>query len=288
MKKLVIIISLTITSLTGIGLIQSCCKEQCHDPQNPECENYDPCWGRSIENGILMSNKTRNGSIEDWFQPDVKFWRGNIHFRPEKKISGAKYTWYLGSEVIEDVEFTRDFDVTNTTKEQGIPVKLIIERPKQLDCFLKDDGIDTVERRIYFFENYCETLMVGKYKVKFDNLKDSVVLQSMFMTLPVGSPGNWYRRKDSCTDKAISIYWIGLNSYAKVYPDTTWSGMNSNTLYNYSSLIFSSTWNGANYIPYDGEIRINPVTLEISGNYLFRDEKHQLTPRIRFKGRKIQ
>jgi hypothetical protein len=48
--------------------------------------------------------------------------------------------------------------------------------------------------------------------------------------------------------------------------------MNTNTLYNNSSLIFSKTWNGANYIPYDGEIRVNPVTLEISGNYLFRDE----------------
>jgi hypothetical protein len=64
--------------------------------------------------------------------------------------------------------------------------------------------------------------------------------------------------------------------------------MNSYTLYNYSSLILGSFWNGFNYIPYDGEIRVNPVTLEISGNYLFRDEKHRLTPRIRFKGRKIQ
>lgn len=194
----------------------------------------------------------------------------------------------MGSEVIEEFEFVRNFGDTKLTKEQGIPVKLIIERPKQLDCFPKDDGIDTLERKIYFYDNYCETLMVGKYKVKFDNLKDSVVLQSFNMTLPVGSPGNWYLRKDSCSDKAISIYWIGLNSYSKVYPDTTWCGMNSRTLYNYSSLIFTSTWNGANYIPYDGEIRVNPVTLEISGNYLFRDEKHQLTPRIRFKGRKIQ
>jgi hypothetical protein len=52
-------------------------------------------------------------------------------------------------------------------------------------------------------------------------------------------------------------------------------------------LIFTSIWYGFNYIPYDGEIRVNPGTLEISGNYIFRDEKHQLTPHIYFKGRKI-
>lgn len=278
---------LSLVFLSLLLVIGSCRKTCCYDPQNPECENYDPCFGRNIENEILIS-RAGYGGISNWFQPDVKFSRDNIYFRPAKKIDGAKYTWYLGTEVIEEYEFVRDFSDTRLTKEQGILIKLIIERPKQTDCFPNDDGLDTLERIIYFYDNHCETLMVGKYKVKFANLKDSVILQSFNMTLPIGSPGNWYLRKDSCTNKAKHIYWIGLNSYSKVYPDTTWSGMNTNTLYNNSSLIFTNTWNGFNYIPYDGEIRVNPVTLETSGNYLFRDEKHQLTPRINFKGRKIQ
>ncbi|MFN7302720.1 MAG: hypothetical protein ACK5U7_14710 [Bacteroidota bacterium] len=135
MRQFLILTLLATLVVAAAGGLQSCCKEQCHDPQNPECENYDPCWGRSIENGILISNKTSFAVIDNWFHPDVKFWRGNIHFRPEKKIAGAKYTWYLGSEVIEEFEFTRNFDVTKTTKEQGIPVKLIIERPKRTRLF---------------------------------------------------------------------------------------------------------------------------------------------------------
>jgi hypothetical protein len=266
-------------------MLGSCCKEQCQDPQNPECENYDPCFGRTLDNEILIS--LNFSPTPKWFQPDIRFWRTLIHFRPSKKIAGAKYTWYLGTEVIEDYEFTRDFAVTKTTKEQGIAVKLIIERPKQLDCFPDDDGIDTLERKIYFMENYCESMMVGKYKVKFDNLKDSVIIQSLSINLPV--PRQWKYRTDSCNaNKFSGVIWIGYNPYSKIYPDTTWSGMNSGTYYNYSSMILSSTWNGANYIPYDGEVRVNPNTLEVSGNYLFRDENHKLTPRIYFKGRKIQ
>jgi hypothetical protein len=230
---------------------------------------------------------TQWGVFPNWFQPEIKFWRTKLYFRPAKKIAGAKYTWYLGSEVIEEYEFIRDFTDTRTTKEQGIAVKLIIERPKQLDCFPDDDGIDTLERKIYFMENYCESMMVGKYKVKFDNLQDSVIIQSLSINLPV--PRQWKYRTDSCsTNKFRSVIWIGYNPYSKIYPDTTWSGMNSGTYYNYSSMILSSTWNGANYIPYDGEVRVNPNTLEVSGNYLFRDENHKLTPRIYFKGRKIQ
>jgi hypothetical protein len=287
MKKQIHLGIFSLALLSLILTIGSCRKTCCHDPQNPECENYDPCFGKNIENEILIS-RAGYGGITNWFQPDVKFSRDNIYFRPAKKIDGAKYTWYLGTEVIEEYEFVRDFSDTRQTKEQGILIKLIIERPKQTDCFPNDDGLDTFERKIYFYDNHCETLMVGKYKVKFDNLKDSVILQSFNMSLPVGSPGNWYRRKDSCADKANDIYWIGLNSYSQVYPDTTWSGMNSRTLYNNSSLIFTSIWNGLNYIPYDGEIRVNPVTLETSGNYLFRDENHKLTPRIYFNGRKLE
>jgi hypothetical protein len=270
----------------GLLLSLSACKEKdCDDPQNPECENYDPCFGRTLDNEILIS--LNFSPTPKWFQPDIRFWRTLIHFRPSKKIAGAKYTWYLGTEVIEDYEFTRDFAVTKTTKEQGIPVKLIIERPKQLDCFPDDDGIDTLERKIYFMENYCESMMVGKYKVKFDNLKDSVIIQSLSINLPV--PRQWKYRTDSCNaNKFSGVIWIGYNPYSKIYPDTTWSGMNSGTYYNYSSMILSSTWNGFNYLPYDGEVRVNPNTLEVSGNYLFRDENHKLTPRIYFKGRKIQ
>lgn len=58
----------------GLGM-GSCCKEQCHDPQNPECENYDPCWGRSIENGILIS-RAGWGGVTNWFQPDIKIFKG--------------------------------------------------------------------------------------------------------------------------------------------------------------------------------------------------------------------
>ncbi|MBU6342594.1 MAG: hypothetical protein KGS48_13955, partial [Bacteroidetes bacterium] len=100
----------------------------------------------------------------------------------------------------------------------------------------------------------------------------------------------WSSITDSCgeLENRATLIWIGFNPYSRVYPDTTWNGMNSNTYYYYSSMILSSTWNGGNYMPYDGEFRVNPETWEVKGNYVFRDENHKVTPRIYFKGRKIQ
>jgi hypothetical protein len=70
---------LSLVLLSVLQVIGSCRKTRCCDPKNPECENYDPCFGRHIENEILIS-RAGYGGITNWFQPDVKFSKDNIYF----------------------------------------------------------------------------------------------------------------------------------------------------------------------------------------------------------------
>jgi len=35
------------TALAALALFTTCCKDDCLDPTNPDCENYDPCYGKT-------------------------------------------------------------------------------------------------------------------------------------------------------------------------------------------------------------------------------------------------
>ena len=120
-------ISLLSFCLCSLILIfaQGCCKEKCHDIKNPECENYDPCYGKkpvkaSIKIGLINSFMPVNGD-ENFVNEDSIFcapvddkWplysaRHSQFIGFKCMTPGVKTTWKLGSEIITDSFYARSF-----------------------------------------------------------------------------------------------------------------------------------------------------------------------------------
>lgn len=78
MKKQIQISLLSFSLCTLILILaQGCCKEKCHDINNPECENYDPCYSKSpvkasIKIGLMNTFMPVNGD-ENFVNEDSIF-----------------------------------------------------------------------------------------------------------------------------------------------------------------------------------------------------------------------
>jgi hypothetical protein len=112
------ILSLFLITLISIAFLNSCKKsecEPCNDSGNPKCPNYNPCLNKfevsaDFKIGQIYSASVKHYSsvyndafIEDSIFPVLC----SISFRANEV--NAKYTWYLGSEVINESKIDRVF-----------------------------------------------------------------------------------------------------------------------------------------------------------------------------------
>lgn len=187
-------IQLALLLLLGIGMLvsmHSCKKEKCNDPTNPDCENYDPCYGKSpvkaeIKIGRMNTFLEVNGDPyfmnEDsiFCAPGIEnnsnfsqIWKQYIGFRCP--TPGVKTTWKLGAEIINDSFFARFFE-----EDKGImgkyQVSLIVEKEPDIKCFPFDDGKDTLVKTFEFVPNY-ELPIMGVYRVLFEGDSDSTTIE---------------------------------------------------------------------------------------------------------------
>tara|TARA_B110000967_G_scaffold70142_1_gene72622 strand:+ start:480 stop:1346 length:867 start_codon:yes stop_codon:yes gene_type:complete len=275
--------------LAGMALVLNSCKEDCpscQDPTNPDCENYDPCWDKiPVSADFEMSTKWPvefPDYIGQW-HPDVRYSRGRIGFRPNHYVEGdstVKYTWLLGSEVIHDYTFVRNFIDTKETGENNIRITLIVEKEPDLECFPLDNGKDTVVKYIQFVDSLCEYLVLGDFKVLYDGDQDSVIIKTR----------NWKLLYYTSTGAPITDYcggdWINsINLDDKRMGDTVWHTSPIATFYSKMWFIqddVGPSW-GKNY---NGFFEVNPVTWECNGE--FQIGRRPLTEIQRFKGRKIR
>jgi hypothetical protein len=179
---------LLIIMMLSIGMgLGSCRKKQCHDPKNPECENYDPCYGKKPVTADFIFGRTTatpepiNG-VDYPICEDTIFNSGGVNrkgfdygigLKFQAKENGAKYTWKLGSETISGREFDRNFITAGPGVYQAT---LIVEKTPDASCFPKDDGKDTITKKFTLMPHYQLPIM-GKYKVLFEGSKDSTIIE---------------------------------------------------------------------------------------------------------------
>lgn len=127
-------------------LVFNSCNKKCHDPSNPECENYDPCAGRMRTSAYFVIEE-RIQNTERWIECDSVNGIGNISVVRFRALHNAdSFIWTLGSETIHTKSFTRlDFP-----QMSYIPVTLVVinKNPNKV-CFPNDDGRDTFKRIMY-------------------------------------------------------------------------------------------------------------------------------------------
>ena len=178
-------------------LASSCREEECMDPRNPECENYDPCIDvveTSADFGFFR--KFPHESEERiWLAQKDTFYLGStastLFFRAKNSKMSA-YEWRVGLDprTFTDSLFYLEFG--NTSVNLNVTLNVINEKA-DADCFSLDTGYVEMTKSIYLKE------------------------------IPVGNswpmPGNTYRGYNE--DNPEHIWEVYIDEYNKLvnFPD---------------------------------------------------------------------
>jgi hypothetical protein len=118
---------------------------RCEDPANPECKNYDPCYGQGT---VSAEFTTEEGST---FWPHrLPVFRSvlasnRLVLRAVQELDS--YEWQVGAEPTPRTG--REITVSFGWVAYGrVPIRLIARGTPNLACDPDDDGIDTVTREI--------------------------------------------------------------------------------------------------------------------------------------------
>lgn len=144
MKKLKPIIP--IISILSILFIHSCKREKpCDDPKDPNCENYDPCYGKKpVEADFGIYEVIGEGIKLDHIldETDTILSRNGVLFKPKKAYD--KVTWLIGAETLEQTEVYREGFASGWIK-----VTMIAEILDKDQCLLVKNRVDTLSKQFY-------------------------------------------------------------------------------------------------------------------------------------------
>jgi hypothetical protein len=209
------------------GVLSACDKDDdpqeisCDDPANPECENYDPCFGESPTSAEFVIERRWAPGVPDsltYVGGTDKFSRGTLRFRALDQ-DALTYRWYLGAEQISEPIFDRNFG-TQVPFGSMITVSLVVTKQlPDLNCFPNDMGRDSVTKN-FFILNPCDFLVNGKFRGVYAHApEDSITIETLF-DLP--SSGE-------CTGIAFSAFNFGNSG--EWYADMQYPQAINNQLY---------------------------------------------------------
>jgi hypothetical protein len=140
--------------------LPACKEKDCDDPQNPDCGNYDPCYGKSRINPVFRVRPGDNGfkpTKEEWCDliPCDTFNASSVRFDiPLNNPVNSAYTWQIGSEPSHrtakgfEVDFSDYLAAGNW--EKHIPVTLTIRTPLNTCMTNPEDTLINITRNLYF------------------------------------------------------------------------------------------------------------------------------------------
>ena len=205
-KKYVVVLSLFIVGVLTTTL--NGCKDDCEDASNPDCCNYNPCYGEESTSAYFIIEE----SLRDyWIEGDTVSGIGNkSSVRFTAMQDADSFIWTLGSQTIREKSFTRN----SFPSDRRIPVSLVtIRNHPNISCFPNDDGRDTFRRVMYTWpsESYYDE---GEKKYVVDN---PMPIQGRYLGYFDSEPNNQIEitLKDSvyrCTKVNPDNSYIGFNS----------------------------------------------------------------------------
>ena len=153
----------------------------CTDPENPECPNYDPCFGEvpvTAQFRMYDDIFTFGPNADTWYEDSI-LKGGSIKFQAIE--DSAYYKWYLGQEVVEgytDSVLTRGI---NSLQPGTYDAALVVEKNPNLACLPSDDGRDSVYQT-FTIVHKCDLLVINKFKGVFaSNPQDSVIIEFLYV-----------------------------------------------------------------------------------------------------------
>ena len=261
--------------ITCILALAACRKdiapEPCTDPLDPNCVTYHPCNGvEPVTADFEMWGGI--GFINVWYVQDSVFTPGDILFKA--KLNGAQYRWVLGR----DTEFVqqdyRTFYISpeDTTIFGTYYNTLTVWKSPNTSCYPNDQPTATLTRSITIKRNK-DLLTSGSFRVKYEKDVDSTDIH-----IRAWSRNNW-GKLDTISETG-KRYLIGF----KGVRDTIAGSADGNSgFFYYDKIILIK--NDFNYdLPMLGEIKVDPKTLQITGNY---EVRYPTKYSFKFNGRKL-
>jgi len=153
------------------------CKEECHDPANPACENYDACYGHNAVSadftiwqgsgyyGYYQGGSWHYPTIPGFNMDEDSIWINTAFFNPKDSFPGTEYTWYIGTETLDVKSFYR----TSFPVHSHVPVTLVATRNNDA-CLAPADRKDSITKSFYVLDQYYlgsgtdKPSWVGSYK----------------------------------------------------------------------------------------------------------------------------
>jgi len=170
------------------------CPKPCQDPTNPDCENYDPCFGKVAANADFTM-EVKLG--ERKFEADTFGSTNTVIFTAKKWAES--YHWIIGGNEYKTQSFTnRDFP-----QYVNIQVTLIVKNTTILSCNPYGKTNDTITKTFYatgngfrdtpYQKNYITPLWHGSYEGYF---KDNPTVKRKIELLEYIKPdgANWQQR----------------------------------------------------------------------------------------------
>lgn len=268
--------TITTLLLASVGGMQSCRKKKCHDPQNPDCENYDPCWGKKatsaefeIGSYVGQSSIIINGNTDTTIVDTIFSYNFSVRFTA-KEEKALKYTWLLGSEIINSRSFYRSF---YTFPEGKFNVTLIVDKEPHKACFPNDDGKDTIKKTFYIKPVFKFPIM-GDYKVLFKGEKDSCIVKI--------KPWESTLNKNSPIIDFNSTKNMMLFNFANTQDTVKSQWVSDIAVFTGNQLIFMDVYPRFNSFdtPTRGSVRVYNNSIEANYDYYNKERS--------FKGRKIK
>jgi hypothetical protein len=162
--------------LFAILTLSSQCKKKCSDPTNPDCDNYNPCYGKKAVSAAFTIFEEVNvvPTFEVPYYDTDTITMNQARFTALEE--GAEYEWHIGSEILRTKSFTR----SDFPQNQSIPVTLIVKKTPDTSCFPNDDGADTLTRYLWKCRFFDNSKLFGTFKGFFDNNKQDTATVKIF------------------------------------------------------------------------------------------------------------
>ena len=155
--------------------------DQCWDPTNPECCNYDPCYQKEAYSAEV---EIFEGFL-NYSWSDTVLRGNNLVFTSPIEDDKVEHTWYLGSEVFKGSQTPgRRFD--DVSRPATLSITHVIEYEPDSICLPLDDGYDSVIQEFYLIDKMMELNTYGEFRGAFEGTSDSFD----FQILPLDRDGN--------------------------------------------------------------------------------------------------
>lgn len=164
-----------IITFLAVSFLTTCCKDDgCLDPTNPNCENYDPCYGKSQYSAKFNIESKFRGENFDivWLVDSQQLAGYTIRYSSNLTDKSVKHTWYVGSEIF-NTSTTPERTYDHLPRPQIITVSHVIEYTPDLQCFPDDIGKDSVAQSFKLIAAWNDLKIFGTFRALLEGTTDS-------------------------------------------------------------------------------------------------------------------